>query len=296
MGGDEGRTAPRARLVFTFDFELGWGAIENGLWARRERAGVYRRLRPLLVRLLAHLRALEIPATWATVAGMLDPEAGDKLDHLPGPLKALTLKALEEARAGTFDGRDLAELVVDTPGQKMASHGFSHVRFQYPGVSERTVEAELQACGAVWSRHGLQVRTFVFPQNQEGYYSLLFRFGMTKARGSQDRGRKPGRVRRVWRNVVGTPPLSEAYTRDGVSLETGSLLYKVAPDQEWRLPLLEARMRRGVRAAERSGGVLHVYTHPFNLAASERLFESYTRMLEAAARLRDGGRGEILVF
>ena len=44
MGGGK-RTG---EFIISFDFEIGWGSIENGLWYEYEKNGVYRELRDTL--------------------------------------------------------------------------------------------------------------------------------------------------------------------------------------------------------------------------------------------------------
>lgn len=274
-------------FVLTFDLELGWGALENGLWRAREHQGVYQQLRLTFPRLLSALRELEIPATWAAVGGMLDRRAEDSLDHLPSPLRELTWRALSEGKESTFDGRVLAEMVQAEALQRLASHSYSHVRFSYPGLSEEMVTADLALATSAFKRIGQTIDTFVFPQNHEGYYASLRRSGIIKARGDEYQSKVPNRMGRAWHNTVMPPPLSSACQRDGVLLESGSLFFNARTSG--RLALLRIQVLRGLSVARRKAGTLHVYTHPFNLAESPKVFESFCDLLRLVVKERDRG-------
>lgn len=286
----------QVKVAITFDFELGWGAIENGVWRVRESRGVYDNLRAIIPKILRLLTEYEIPITWATVAGMIDPNVRDNLEHLPGQIRETTMDSLKHGRESTFDARDLIDLVLATRYQKLASHSYSHVRFTHPGVNEHFIKSEMALCADVWKQKGQDVDTFVFPQNQEGFYGVLSNHGIVKARGAEKTSQPRSLIGRVWDNLSRPPPVSYSKMKNGVELQTGSLLYKASPGMEVRLPLLDWQLSRGLSSASATGGTFHIYNHPFNLSESERMYNAYKKMLIRLVGKRDRGELEFLIF
>lgn len=284
------------KLVITFDFELGWGALENGRWREREKAGVYEGLRQVLPQLVRELVRLNVPATWAVVGGMMDPEVADKLEHLPIELRRVTARALKDANRSTFYGSDLVSMVEGKTGQYFAHHSYSHVRFSFPGLDSRFVEAEMERSADIWAvRKWPASTTFVYPQNHEGYQSALFAAGIRKVRGSE-LAQNRTLLQKVMRNTVRVPQLSEVSFSGGVESHTGSLFFKVPPNSSVRLAMLKQQARRLLNRAVLKQGTAHVYLHPFNLAESEELFEAFLVFLRLADRLRAQKKLEIVPF
>lgn len=281
--------------MITLDFELGWGAIENGLWEYRENSGVYDNLRSVMPQLLDLLVELEIPVTWATVGGMVDKTVYKNLDHLPMPIREVTKNTLKKARASSFDGRDLVELVERTPGQRIASHSYSHVRFSYPGVTSSFIESEMENCSRLWKEQGNIMDTFVFPQNHEGYFDVLHRHGIHKVRGAEI-SRQRNILKKVWTNALKPPPLSSDSIHNGLKVSTGSIFFKTPPKQWYRLGLLELQIRRGLQLAINRHGMFHIYLHPFNLAESKDLLSSFIDLLKYLSKKRDYGLLDIIPF
>ena len=169
------------------------------------------------------------------------------------------------------------------------------MRFSYPEVGAETIDTEMKLCQEVWGERGWTIDTFVFPQNHEGFFDVIAKHGIVKARGAEHESQR-SLPARLWSNIVSAPPLSSKTCREGIDVETGSLFYKASAEQGFRLSLIDIQMRRGVRRSQRSDGVFHVYLHPFNLAEFEPLFESFRQMLESIAVQRDRGHLEIVVF
>ena len=278
------------RFLLTFDFELGWGSLESGRWRRRQANGVYRRLRERLPVLLREMDALEIPGTWATVGGMLQPRGQHDMDHLPEELARTTRDALREAEESTFDGRDLFELVRRTRVRHaIASHTYAHPRFSRMDVTADVVRGDLERFRAAIPADVVGVDRLVFPQNAERHHEVIAAMGYRVVRGA-DEPRGDG-LSGVVAMALHPPPMAVTHQEStGLSRMVGSLCFTPGLGKAYKVPVMAVQALRGLRRAIASGGTLHVWLHPFNLAESPGLLRSLLYVLRRVATHRDRGR------
>ena len=95
------------KVIFSFDFEIGWGDVTNGIWLKRQNEGVYKKLRAVLPKMLDIMDSHEIPAIWATVGAMIDRPQDRDFSHLTTFQRNIIDESLLCGRPETFDGRDL---------------------------------------------------------------------------------------------------------------------------------------------------------------------------------------------
>ncbi len=284
--------------VFTlsFDFEIGWGDITNGIWRTRERRGTFENLRTVLPQLLGELDTMELPATWATVGAMIQDPTVRTLDHLPKMAYKAVTQSLENSKSSSFDGRDLFECLLahTAVGHEIACHSYSHVPFDYEGVDDQFVDKELELAKDAYGKYGLTTNMFVFPENAEAYYETLNDHGFTKARtkANTDMSR---RLHYLAGTLVKPPPFTKIITTEsGLQLESGSMLFNMGVGKAYRMPFVMNRAMNGLNALVRSKGeCLHVWAHPFNFAESKLLYSTYIRFLKKVAEARD--RGDIVI-
>lgn len=277
------------RLSLSFDFETAWGDITNDRWRRHEQNGVYETLRTTLKSVLREMDTLEIPATWATVGAMIRPPKPDELDYLPTQAHAIVRSVLDTAREGSLDGRDLFEQVLSARAKHaIAAHGFSHVPFDFPGVSASFVLADLTLCRHALEQWGLTTDRLVFPENTIRHLDAVYEAGFRLARADPD---LPSfRLLRRLSTLLRTPPLAvDRTTPSGVVLQSGSMLFYAPIEQPNRLRLVRMHCSRGLRRAIASNGTLHVWLHPHNLAESDTLHSQFIAFLREAADARDRG-------
>lgn len=278
-------------LVLSFDTELGWGSIENGLWRRREAAGVFGRTRGMLSTLLDRMDDLEIPATFAVVGGLLVRPDDLDLGHLPLPATRATERALEQAtREDTFYGPDVIEAIAGARVRhEIGCHTYSHTRFTYPGVDEESVRGDLSLFARTLPEGLGTARSLVFPRNEERFEDELKKAGFRAYRGGIPAS-KGTRARRLVSSVLRPPSLSGiSEVRPGLLRTGSSLFFNPGYHRRYALPLVLAQASRGLGLAARTGGTLHVYNHPFNFAEVPGLLGAYTTFLGRAARLREAG-------
>lgn len=293
------KTKTSGQLVLSFDFEVGWGTIVNQWWRRRERQGVYSELRPVLRRLLAALDEMEVPATWATVGGMLASPNDLTFDHLPEELQRLSASFASEAAESTRDGRDLFELILGTRIEhEIGFHTYSHASFGTPGYDNEGQEIDLGLGLAQLAKWGEEPVSFVFPENDASSFPPLTKFGLKVARLAPTMSSRwqptSNLIHRIW-SKVGPPPFAQEETLEcGLKTQSGSMFFNWhgRPFLGLRRQLVLAQAYRGMRAAVEHGTTVHYWLHPFNLAESPELLSDLVALLEQACILpaRDGLR------
>lgn len=296
---DEAAQTPNSvgRLEISLDFELGWGAIENGLWQMREEKGVYQGLRGIFPKLLNALEAMEVPVTWATVGAMVENPHRRDLEHLPDEIRLTVRDAVKAANATTFDGRDLFEqLKGSTVAHHIAGHSYSHTRFSYPGVDTAFVGGDLDRSERSFATWSEKPEYFVFPQNHEGYYDVLREKGYRHVRGAPvptGDGQRNGRIGSLKRMMFDPPPMAKEDTVARMRRTSGSMFFKARGGRLYALPFPYVRAQRGAGCAMREGRILHIWVHPFNFAETRMLLPLFLRFLRSACEARDAGRLEI---
>lgn len=293
-------TARRGKFVLSFDLELAWGSVENGAWERLEHEGVFIRTRQAVQSLLDVMDACAMPALWATVGALVEAPQEWQLAYLPDAVRRPIEQMVGRAEPASVDGRDLVQMIREAAvSHRFGCHTYGHARFGHPAMTAEVASRDLELFGqrTILMECGSDV--FVFPCNEERYGEVVRQHGYRCCRAST---RMPfqGSGWRRWADrlhrLVATPPLAERATLEsGLTRCTDSLLYNTG-GRAAMVPWLYRRAMRGLRRAAAQRGEYHVWTHPFNLAETAGLLESFQSLLLAAARLRDADQLEISIF
>ncbi|MGB7286180.1 MAG: hypothetical protein WBC71_04535 [Salaquimonas sp.] len=280
---------PDARVILSFDFEIGWGDVTNQRWRMRERNDVYSRLRTVLPEILKCMDDCDFPATWATVGAMFTPRSQRDFSHLPPNARDLVHSVLKEAKSESFDGKDLFESVIYSRADHLiASHSYSHVPFTYQNVTNDTIHEDMLRFNKALAEYNLKADRFVFPENREAHFAALAKSGYRKARVAAD-NRFSNRYLYLASTMFLAPPSGrEEIGPEGIVRQFGSMLFNDA-GKSHRVPLLNRRLHLGLRQLERNGGVLHIWAHPFNFAESDPLKNAFIEMIKLIAKKRDKG-------
>ncbi len=299
----------RGVAVVSIDTELAWGEAH-----RRDDNGLmrdYSTERAVIAEILALFTRYEISATWAVVGHLLldrcvanggrpHPDVvrpsypwleGDWFDIDP----CSTL-----AEAPEFYGRDIVAAVSACPvAQEIGCHSFSHLIAADPGCSEEAFVSDLVACRSVAEAEQVDLRSFVYPRNAIDHVGLLGQHGFRCYRGraaTAPMGRLVRAVDRVW-------PLARSATlpvREPSGVWNVPQTYLFAPATKARhvpIGLWARRARARLRLAARERSLFHLWFHPYNVTdAPERALRGLDAICEEVARLRDGGRLDVLTM
>ena len=285
------------RLIVSLDFELHWGVRDHS--SVEDYAENLLGVRQAIPALLAEFQRRGVRATWATVGFLLYRTRRELLDALPSELPTYADPALDPYRtlegigvdedADPFHfGESLARAIVETPGQELATHTFSHFYCMEPGQTKAQFSADLAAAVVAAARFGVPPRSLVFPRNQANldYLDVLARHGLETYRGNPPlfayravAGADERPRRRAVRLLDAYLPLDRLVERRSPRGRTdspvdvpGSIFLRPVP--RGRLRYLErarlARIVGALRRAARDGGDVHLWWHPHNFGTNLR--------------------------
>jgi peptidoglycan/xylan/chitin deacetylase (PgdA/CDA1 family) len=305
VAGDEGV------FMLSLDTELAWGSVPAG--RTRERAWMFAETRSLVRRLLSLLEEFDVKATWAVVGHLMlsrcSPTNGVKHPELVRPdfpwYRGDWMKEdpCSDVRAAPYwYAPDLVEDILRCRSpQEIGCHGFAHVLAGEPGCSRECFESDLRAAIEVARAWGLELRSYVFPQNSIGHLDVLASQGFRAYRGEATPHRvhalRAGTVERslqALRWCLPVRPLT-AYpvsTHGLWNLPASTFYYhRGGPGRLVPIAARVFRARRALREAERTGSIFHMYLHPFNLATDpEGLLGGLATLFRLVAEGRAAGR------
>lgn len=242
-------------------------------------------------RLLALFRRHEVRATWATV-GMLmcrhyKQWRAIRPAVLPGYARAsispYVMDCLVKEHAKLFFARSLVEQIIETPGQELATHTYSHFYCNEPGATPEQLAADLACARAIAAEMGLGFSSLVLPRNQvaEKFLSVLPGAGIQVYRGNSNHwlyrngdavvGGIAGRLARFADACI---PLSgqrtvHAQVRSGlVNLPASLFLYPVGAKLRALSAMRLDRLKRTMTSAAQAGGIFHLWWHPHNFGVN----------------------------
>jgi len=299
--------------VFTIslDTELAWGSFDKGETGRYVDA--YYGTREVVSRLCNLFDEYGMSATWAVVAHLVtDCDGPGAHEHLPEPDFAWVDSWQESLPCSRGLDEELwyaPELVeeirsCDHP-QEVGLHGYTHMPIGADGCDQRVAAAELAAGVDTLRNFGVEPESFVYPRNVVGHESVLADHGIKVYRDVDARWYEqsvlPEQLKKAARfadEAAGlTPPVVVPEERHGVVRVQGSQPFRprhggwqfTPPQSSFR------RAKRGIDRAVETGGVFHLWFHPFNLASEpDILLNTLARILAYADSRREEGVLDLL--
>lgn len=290
--------------VFTLslDTELAWGLFDTDGVERYYEA--YEET-PRVVRALVDLFDRHgISATWALVAHLLEDCRGPAGHRVPTPPpdwldRARSLPCRTGVEDRYWHAPELLSAIRSAAvDQEVALHGYSHLRLDEEACSRAAARVEVAAAVEAARAAGVEPSSFVFPRNDVGHLEVLAENGIEAFRGVDarwfERRPLPQTVRRGARFadefVERTPSPVTPRERSGLVEVPGSQVFRPFHDG-WQFTPGRSQRRRataGLDRAAETGGVFHLWFHPFNLALEpDALLAELEAVLEHAAMLRD---------
>jgi peptidoglycan/xylan/chitin deacetylase (PgdA/CDA1 family) len=281
-------------LVVSLDFELHWGVRD-----RCAPNGPYREnllgAREAIPRILDLFEEFDIAATWATV-GFLFAESRREREQFSPSLRPKYVDERLNSYAepiGESEADDplhfapsLIREISQRPKQEIATHTFSHYYCQEPGETQRAFAADLSSAIAIARRHGIDVRSIVFPRNQfrPGYEEVLKQAGIVCYRGNEPNWMYRPRPRSEETLAVRAPRLLDGYVSlsgpkfvrwdevlqpNGLcDVRSSMFLRPYSPSRRNFESMRLHRIAGGVRAAAENRGIFHLWWHPHNFGTN----------------------------
>lgn len=286
------------KFVISLDFEMFWGVEDT-----RSIEGYGRNVLgewQAIPKMLARFRAHGVNATWATVGAIMCRDyrewrtrrrTGTPSAVTPGPY-ADAEDALVRQYPRLFFARSLVERILETDGQELATHTYSHFYCKDKDATPAGFVDDLARAGSLAAEMGAGLRSIVFPRNQISpeFLAVLPAAGIRVYRGNaqhwlyRDGDAVPGGTAgRIMRFADAFVPLSGSCCRreqiDGalVNVPASAFLYAWSALAEPLMALRLHRIKQGMTEAARTGALFHLWWHPHNFGVD---LEANLAMLE----------------
>jgi peptidoglycan/xylan/chitin deacetylase (PgdA/CDA1 family) len=274
-----------ATFILSLDCEGKWGVADHLDATHRETLSDAR-LKRAYRSIVELLDRYEIPATFAFVGTFTWSRETAQLDALR-EFASLAPYYFDRALAEIPSGEGwFGEWAVDMlpTEHEIALHGATHL--PWGGLDERIARAELQLLPTMPRVAGAE--TYVFPRNQVNHTHLLGDAGIKGWRAA----RKLPRLRSLLSefNLFSAPDRPTApEIPAGYFVNWRSGLRRLVPPAVSRL-----RARNMLALAARTGGVVHYWTHPENIASAPGTLDVLDGILAEVARSRNAGTTRVL--
>ena len=267
-----------AAVVMSFDFEMRWGVHDlYGL-----NFDGYRRnlesCRPVVLATLNLLSERKLCATWATVGALGVNDWNDYFSCAPPPPEYVDphLAVRKEYASMDPDGifhfaPDLIRQIVQTEGQELGNHSFSHLYFREPGVRQDDFFADMAAVENLFkARFGVVPVSLVYPRNQSAFTDQLNKTSIKKWRGSEPAWfydctstKQNTMFPRALRLVDSLNPWAFRASPCESEVVRASMFVRFSlPESLWKLQIM--RIRNEIKALQQDD-VFHLWWHPHNV-------------------------------
>jgi len=276
-------------LVISLDFELFWGVAESRIinGYRNNIEGVWE----AIPKMLDLFRRYKISATWATVGMLMCRDYSQwreiRPSVMPGYIRpqcsTYLLDSVVRENPKLFFARPLVEQILETPGQEIASHSYSHFYCGEAGATPAQFAADLVCACEIGAELGVEYRSFVFPRNQvqEACLAELDKAGYRMFRGNPDHwlyreghfvvGGYAGRGIRLadaYLPISGNHVARPSAVLGLVDLPASLSLRPWSHRLETLEPIRLMRLKRAMTAAAKADGVFHLWWHPHNFVVN----------------------------
>jgi peptidoglycan/xylan/chitin deacetylase (PgdA/CDA1 family) len=286
-----------AQFILSFDCEGKWG-VADLLSKRHSNDLSDERLRFAYREIVGMLDEFDIRATFAFVGlfsqssaefAQLRP-AIEPLRHASPGFLGMALQDIDSCAGDGWHGDHLlAEVAESNLGHEIALHGVTHV--PWPTMFEPLARLEMELAAQL-SGPIRNSRTFVYPRNQVAHSNVLQDAGLAGFRTARNRSRLVSLLSEF--NIFQRPD-HYAPANGLVRIPPGFFL-------NWRSGLRAAvpiamtrlRVRRLLDTAGKSGGIVHFWLHPENIASSPSTLGVLRALLAEVASAREAGACNVL--
>jgi len=308
------------QFILSLDFELHWGVFDHTPLDEKGRK-YFLTTRALIPEILKLFRQENICCTWATV-GMLFAENREQIRQFFPNKKPLyknpKLNAyglFEKNEVGKNETEDpfhfapsLIRQILDTPGQELGSHTFSHYYCLEPEADQETFREDLAATQAIANENfDLYLKSLVLPRNQfsDDLTETIRQAGFSAVRTNPDiwfwksaATGDEGLTKKFCRLADHYVPLQKttAFAQNGA---TKAHLLEVPASRFFRPYIRKfdkcggqilkiSRIKNEMTAAAAGGKNYHLWWHPHNLATHpEKNMAALRQLIRHFQILRD---------
>ena len=286
------------RFILSLDCEGKWGAADSLTTAHR-RELTDDKLRVAYQTVLSLLDEYQIKATFAFAGafsqsavdfGRVRPEI-ERLSRIAPDYLLPALRDLDETNGTGWHGRHLVDAVTDSrTAHEVALHGVTHV--PWTRMDDDFAEAEMHLFKSL-EGPVRNSRTFVYPRNLVAHANILAAHGFAGFRTARSNRSRFSSLLSEFNTLEAPeqPARGNGITPipAGFFLNWRSGLRRLVPPAVTLL-----RARKLLDSASLTGGVVHYWLHPENVATAPDTMELLRSVIREVAIRRDAGHCEVL--
>jgi Polysaccharide deacetylase len=330
-------------FTISLDFELHWGGFEK--WplqpavekleqgkiffktSKTDYKNYFLNTRQVIPEMLRLFETYETHVTWATVGLLFHqdktevfhtaPAAGLRPSYKQEKLSAYTYMTSAGIGENELDdpfhfAPSLIHRIAETPHQELGTHTYAHYYCNEEGQTVEQFSADLKAAQRIAQKHGVVLKSLVFPRNQfnDAYLKVCFNEGITSVRSNPldwfwhiDSTQNESPWKRLNRGLDAYFPIGKKNTyapntltaRAGYPLciPASRLLRPYRPGEgvlnRMKIVRIQSEMERAARHQE----VYHLWWHPHNfgnfpeesLKSLEQILQHYQRCQSKAGMI-----------
>lgn len=286
-------------FILSLDCEGKWGVADH-LNRKNQASLADVRLREAYGTIVKTLDRYDISATFAFVGLFAEPadrlfKLWPMLEDMKGASGDYLAPALHDMREGTRQGwtGDWAIEMVNSSrsNHEIGLHGVTHV--PWTKVNDAFLDAEHRLFTQLSNPTRLS-RSFIFPRNQVAHVDKLSAFGIEGYRASRRHSSRLASFLSEFSTLE--EPETPLPDKDGLTvIPAGTFLnFRAGPRGFVPSSMTARRAAIKLQKAVESGGVVHYWLHPENVAAAPSTMIALERILSYVAALRDRGACRVL--
>ena len=181
-----------SKFVISLDFELLWGVFDVVDYSSKKQ--YFRQTRDVVPEILNLFDQYDVHATWATVGMLFNKDWEEWENNIPKVLPNYNKQELSAYNFGKSIKSSsteeycfapkLIQEIVQTPGQELATHTYSHYYCLEEGQTAESFDKDLEIAVAVASAIDVKLKSLVFPRNQfaPDYLQICNKHGIKNVR------------------------------------------------------------------------------------------------------------------
>jgi peptidoglycan/xylan/chitin deacetylase (PgdA/CDA1 family) len=276
----------KGNFIISLDLELHWGGAEK--WDLEKKRKYFTDTLHFIPELLEIFNKNSIRSTWATVGFLFAKDKTQLLDFSPKLIPSYERKELSYYNIFESLGDNeivdpfhfapsLINRILNTPGQELATHTFSHYYCNEPGQTPEQFDADLKAAQAIAKENfGIILQSLVFPRNQlnKDYLEIARNNGIVVVRSNPNVwfwDTNYGKLTRIFRAIDTLMPISKSVSFSKIKQKKGlfsvpaSRFFRPYKHSEEKIQKLKlSRIKGEMSYAAKKNKNYHLWWHPHN--------------------------------
>jgi hypothetical protein len=280
------------KFIISLDFELFWGVRDNvKLTDYKERLDGSREV---ILKILKIFKEFEISSTWAVVGFLFFKNKAELLASIPQKKPVYANKNyspyLDFDSIGNCETEDpyhfapsLIRKIIDTDGQEIASHTFSHFYTMEEGISLDDFREDLKVNRKVSEKMGIKMLSLVLPRNQikMAYLKIAEDLDFKIYRGNQKGFIYKAQQKEKQNLFIRALRLLDAYFKVSpstiynvkqnsiINLPASRFFRQYVPRLNFLEPLKLKRIKNEMLRAAKQNKIYHLWWHPHNFGLNQ---------------------------